>query len=352
QYSTEGKTPVFEMRDVGLEDYHVTSVRFIGQDEENIKIVKRFEAQGPNRTIAAENAQMVTYQISRNDSVYTFDSNLTFKENATFRAQRVKVDVYVPYDQPFVVDEYLWEIIDNYGRHFYRDNHTRNTWKMTPLGIECVTCLEPLSSSARVKDQFGLRDFESIELTGIFDVRIDQGEEYSVEVQGSTRQKEHYDIFMENRTLVIDYDNDHERFFWNNDLFEDDKVIINITMPNLRELDVKGAGKLKFRNFRESDVEIKLMGAIVAEGQINANSLDIDITGASFLDLDGRGSFLEADVTGASGLRAYEYEVERAVIEAHGASSARVTVNETLEINKSFASKVSHRGNARVTRNN
>jgi len=353
QYPTDGKTLVFKINQVGLDDYDVASLRIIGQDEDNVRIVKRFEAQGPTREAAIENAQMVTYQILRDDSVYTFDSNLSFKDNASFRAQRIDIDVYVPYNRDMVIDGDLWELIDNYGRHYYRDSNKNNTWMMTESGLECMTCEGYGSSKSLNKsgNQTDLRDFESIELSGLFDVRIEKGDNYSVVIEGSDNQKEHYNLYTENKTLVIDYDNNNDRFFWKNKLLEDDKITINITMPHLRDLDVKGAGKLKFRNFEESDVEIKLSGAVVADGRLDANTLDIDITGASFLDLEGRGTFMEVKITGASGLRAYQYEVDRAIVEAKGASSAKVYVNESLEINQSFASNVSHRGDARVTKN-
>jgi len=353
QYPTDGKTLVFKINQVGLDDYDVASLRIIGQDEDNVRIVKRFEAQGPTREAAIENAQMVTYQILRDDSVYTFDSNLSFKDNASFRAQRIDIDVYVPYNRDMVIDGDLWELIDNYGRHYYRDSNKNNTWMMTESGLECMTCEGYGSSKSLNKsgNQTDLRDFESIELSGLFDVRIEKGDNYSVVIEGSDNQKEHYNLYTENKTLVIDYDNNNDRFFWKNKLLEDDKITINITMPHLRDLDVKGAGKLKFRNFEESDVEIKLSGAVVADGRLDANTLDIDITGASFLDLEGRGTLMEVKITGASGLRAYQYEVDRAIVEAKGASSAKVYVNESLEINQSFASNVSHRGDARVTKN-
>lgn len=353
QYPTDGKTLVFKINQVGLDDYDVASLRIIGQDEDNVRIVKRFEAQGPTRKAAIENAQMVTYQILRDDSVYTFDSNLSFKDNASFRAQRIDIDVYVPYNRDMVIDGDLWELIDNYGRHYYRDSNKNNTWMMTESGLECMTCEGYGSSKSLNKsgNQTDLRDFESIELSGLFDVRIEKGDNYSVVIEGSDNQKEHYNLYTENKTLVIDYDNNNDRFFWKNKLLEDDKITINITMPHLRDLDVKGAGKLKFRNFEESDVEIKLSGAVVADGRLDANTLDIDITGASFLDLEGRGTLMEVKITGASGLRAYQYEVDRAIVEAKGASSAKVYVNESLEINQSFASNVSHRGDARVTKN-
>jgi hypothetical protein len=88
----------------------------------------------------------------------------------------------------------------------------------------------------------------------------------------------------------------------------------------------------------------------MGSGDLSADRLHIELTGASFLDLDGKGRFMQADITGASGLRAYGYEVAHCIVEAHGASMARVNVSETLEIDKGVASSVSHRGDAEVIR--
>ena len=47
---------------------------------------------------------MVEYGIVAADSAVTFDSNLTFKPDAKFRAQRLDIDVYVPVHQKLVID--------------------------------------------------------------------------------------------------------------------------------------------------------------------------------------------------------------------------------------------------------
>ena len=170
-----------------------------------------------------------------------------------------------------------------------------------------------------------------------------------MEIKGSESERKRYDVYVNGQTLVIDYD-DNRKLFWKRNLTGDSEIRITITMPALRSLDVTGAGKLKFRGFDEDAVNIKLMGAIMADGDLNANTLDVELTGASTLDLTGSGRLMEADIVGASGLRAYGYEVKHCIVEAHGASMAKVNVTETLEIKKGIASSVSHRGNPEIIR--
>ena len=119
-------------------------------------------------------------------------------------------------------------------------------------------------------------------------------------------------------------------------------------MPSLHDLDLAGMGKVKFVGFDEDEVDVRITGAIVAEGDLNANNLHVKLTGASTLELSGKGEFMDAEVLGASGLRAYGFEVNHCIVEAHGASSAKVNVTGTLEIKKGIASSVSHRGNPEI----
>ena len=371
-FTTNGKIPLLKINEVGLDDYDVTSLRLKGYDGKELKLVQHFEAQGPTRKIAAENAQMVTYNINQVDSIIAFDSNILFKKEAKFRAQRLDMDLFIPYNQPFVVDAALWRMIDTnilhgQGSRYWSLNFETQTWKMTEKGCECISCPNdesnpeneidndesngPSTAELGSRDQYGLKDFNSVDLNGIFKATIRKGDSYSVRMEGNEPTKKHYNVYLDGETLVIDYDDDR-KFFWKGNLLDEDDLRITIITPSLTELNVRGAGKVEIRGFEEEEMEIKLLGAVVAEGDFSARNLNIDLTGASSLDLKGSGNFMEANITGASGLKAYGYEVERAVIEAHGASTAKVNATETLEITKGIASSVSHRGNPEIIKRN
>jgi hypothetical protein len=343
------KTPYFNINEIGLDDYHVTSLYLRGYEGTDIRVVKRFQAQGRSRKIASDNAQMVDYHVVQSDSVITFDSNITFRDDAMFRAQRLDVDIYVPYDRPLVIDGELWRLIDNDRLNFTHHNETHRIHLTKQGGWSCDDC-DTVSSddNSSYQDQLGLSDFTAIDMQGLFDVRIIKGDQFAVELDGPEREKGRYEIYVNGSTLVVDYD-DKRKYFWKRDL-KGNEVKIRIVMPELHDLDVRGAGKLSIRGFDEDDLDIQLTGAVMASGDFAADRLNVELTGASFLDLTGSGRFMQADITGASGLRAYEFPVAHCVVEAHGASMARVNVSETLEIKKGVASSVSHRGDAEVVR--
>jgi phage shock protein PspC (stress-responsive transcriptional regulator) len=350
-----GKTTYLKIRETGLDDYDVTNITLLPYDGKEIKLMQRFEAQGSNRKEARENTQMVEYKVDQQDSTIWFDSNITFKKDAKFRAQRLQLDVYIPQNTPFVIEDELWRLITNYPR--YRHDNQTETWKFVERELTCLTCPdyegtsikgERTISKLNLNDQYGYKDFNALDLSGIMNVRIQQGGEFAVDMGRDNRLKERYDVYLDGETLVISYD-DKRKFFWNNKFWgDDDEIQIKITMPSLQEMSVTGAGKVTFNGFEENDLEVNLTGAVMADGDINAHNINIDITGASFLDLKGRGDFMDASLTGASGLRAYGYEVDRGVVEAHGASTAKVNVTSSLEITSSFASNVSYRGSPEI----
>lgn len=353
-FPLNGKISVLRVNEVGLDDYDMTELTIKGYEGTEMKLIQRFEAQGNTRKAAAENAQMVSYNVAQQDSILLFDSNITFSKDARFRAQRLEMELYIPYNTLFVVEEPMWRMIDNNYRDYggYADSNFNRTWRMTENGFECINCEMPTESqSIKLRDQFGLRDFDQVDISGLLDVTVSHGDEFAVELDGTESVKKHYDVYVTGETLVVDYDDDRN-FFWKREFFEAEKVKVKITMPSLKELKVTGAGDLFVQGFEERDVEIKLLGAIEGEGNFSADNLTVNLTGASSLELRGDGNFMEVNAVGASILRAYNYEVEEAIIEAHGASSARVFVTRKLEITKGIASNVAHRGDPEIIRRN
>jgi phage shock protein PspC (stress-responsive transcriptional regulator) len=86
-FSMPPRVTVLKLKEVGLEDYEAATLRLRGHEDSIFRLEKRFEAVGKSRMDAIENAKMVNYQVSIEDSIITFDSNIQFQEGAKFRGQ-------------------------------------------------------------------------------------------------------------------------------------------------------------------------------------------------------------------------------------------------------------------------
>jgi phage shock protein PspC (stress-responsive transcriptional regulator) len=349
-YDLQSKTAVLKIRETGLDDYDVTSLSLKGYEGKTLKLVQYFEAQGRTRKEAADNAKMIDYRVEQQDSVLTFDSNIRFREGAVFRAQRLKMTLYIPYNSPFVLDDNTWRLLSQY---IEQENRNGNTWIITTDGwLKCITCTSQSEQKwdegdSTANDQYGLEDFKELELNGLLDVTLVRGSSYAVEWTGRDSEKEKYNIYTNGNTLVVDYD-DEERFNWKRNPLKLEQMSIRITMPELERLEANGAGEVSFADFTEDDMEIEASGAVEVRGDANVRNLSVSLNGASELILQGEGHSLDARISGASQLSAFEFRVRDADVRTSGASKAKVHVTRRLEMREGIASKITYKGNPDV----
>ncbi len=346
-YDLQGKTAVLKIRETGLDDYDVTSLSLKGYDGKTLKLTQYFEAQGRTRQEAANNARMIDYTVDQQDSILTFDSNIQFREDAVFRAQRLKMTLYIPYDYPFVLDDNTWRLLSQY---IESENRNGNTWIITTDGwLKCTTCLTQTewkhdADDTVAIDQYGFEDFKELELNGLLDITVVRGNTYAVEWTGRDREKEKYKIYTRGNTLVIDYDDD-SRTTWRHNPLNLEQMSIRITMPELERMEIRGAGKITATDFTEDRLEIEVAGAVKIRGNVSVRDLQVNLNGASELILEGEGTALDARISGASQLNAYDYRVHDADVRVSGASKAKVYVTRRLEMREGVASKISYKGN-------
>jgi phage shock protein PspC (stress-responsive transcriptional regulator) len=340
-YTINGKTAVLKVAEGDNDNYSAARLTLKGYQGKGFKLVQTFESQGSSRSQAIENAKMVDYNLSFSDSVFTFDRNLEFKENAVFRGQHLNMILYIPYEFPFIMDEGMSRFISQYVNGDYLEGYT---WKMTTDGLECIDC-----NDLREESIGDLRDFDKIEISGRFDLRIVKGDNYSVDLTGSEEDKEQYTVSRSGETLIIDF-NGKKDFDWDVKGLSLEEMRIIITMPGIEKIEANGFGTIRFDEFTSDDFEIDSRGPVKIRGDINAHNLVVKLTGKSQADLSGNVNNLNARVELASTLRAYDLQTQDAFVEVNGASSAKVNVTGTLEIDEGVASDIDYRGNPHVVK--
>jgi hypothetical protein len=365
----------------GYADYEepdLVEIRLVGFAGDSYELQKTFEARGSNRNRAIENARMVSYIVTVNDSVVSFPPVYTFEEGAKFRGQTLDMTLNIPYNRPFQIDRDLTEILENrlYRYGYSASDLPGNTFMFTPNGLECITCPEqerPNESSSESSSQSSsessyegsseddnevnsvdsyetesgetayrleLADFDQVEVRGPFRVKINQQDNQRVEVQPGKLPLNRMKANVANQRLVLYYDGNYGG--------GSDAYDVAIEIPQLNRTVLKGPVQAQVGAFPQQNLAFDLSGSASVQADASGDSVTVSLTGDSKAELTGDSQYLKADLGGSALLDARSLQVERAEVESRAASEARVAVDGQLKAQISGAGRVEYRGDAEV----
>lgn len=354
RYELMNRTAVFNFNDIGEDEFDLVSLKIRSYEDTVIKLEQEFQASGPTRKDAIENAKLIDYNVRIQDSVFTFDSNLQFRKGAGFRKQSVDMNLYIPMGQRFQLDENMRYLI---GSFMYREGYSNNqmagnVWEFQDEGLKCLTCPEERSSTSDRDESWDIsgyqRDYEldnfsELEVNSTFKVNVKQGEEYSFILNGRRSDVDKVIVEKNGNTLSMDFKGDVVKLKQ-----QRRDINVYITMPSLSSIQLGSASKAYISGFDEEFLDISLNGAAYADIDINVNSIKAKVEGASKLELEGSGDRFEVEVHGASTLNAHDFMVNDTDVETHNASTARVYASDRMTIRSQGASNVIYRGDADV----
>jgi hypothetical protein len=339
------------MQEAGYENFDRVSLKIRGQDEPGVRLEKRYYARGSSRSDAMENAKMIAYNVVRNDSILTFDSNFSFRPGASFRGQSLDMTLYIPYNEPFKMSDDLRYILRStiYSSGYSTSDMEGNTWMFTrESGLKCTSCPAVKSEEHHETGIFDMsgynreipvHSFSSINADGLFKINVVKDSETKTVINGRSEDIDNIMVKNEGDELDINYKNKLTHWDRNRD-----EITINISVPSLDHVKFSGATKATLKGFDTDHMEMELSGASTAEADLDVRTLRVKIDGASNLTLNGEGENLILSVEGASGVDAFEYEVKNGDLKVSGASSARVNVTENLDANTSGFGKIRYKG--------
>ena len=359
--------PTFAMSDVENDDNWRPSIEMKGYEGPALNLVQYFRAQGHNRADAQANARQIKYAYTIKDSTVRFNEIIELAPNARFRAQDLDMDLMIPYEKPFRMTREFARFIRNEFGEKELDRMAPSVWKFTKdNGLVCinyprekdrdnndedndVTDLTDDVQSAvaselgddfdRIGDhtrQFNVGDFSKVNVGGAFVVRFRKGTTYKVVADGREKDLDDVNVKVNGNRLEVSIDR-NGLFDWSNRK----RIGLTITVPSIDELKLSGASKaslVDFGNFNDLDIDMSGACRTVFDGSVE--KLNIELSGASNIVLRGHANQVEADLSGASKIEATSMSIDKANVDAGGASHANFGHVGSLESETSGASKV------------
>jgi hypothetical protein len=352
------KVLYLKSREAGNQTYTNTSLMLEPYEGAAPKLVQKFEARGRNRQDAINNAKFIQYSVSQQDSILLFDENFTFGHDARFRAQALKMVLYIPYNQLFAIDDDLHSILRMYGYDY--SNSRDKIWKyVKDEGLICINCLDnQMITHQQIKTspkgnvrEFTLRDFERLNIGSAFQVHVSQGDKYLVRISGKKKDIDKVRARVKNGELEVFYKHKFNIFNWP---INQERVRIDITMPSMAGVQFHGASESYIKGFNQehltgSAFDVQISGAAKSTIAINAQKIVADLNGAAELELKGNTEVLEAEVSSAARLRAFDLIAGEVDVDVSSSGLAEVNASNKLIAEATSAGRVRYRGEADVT---
>jgi len=364
------------------QSYHNMSFDLLGHGANNARMEMEMRAQGRNRTDAQANARTVLYEVSQKDSALIFDEHFTLANDAKFRAQRLNVKFYVPYNKAFAMTKAFYEQFVSHAFEYNFDGSNESEWKRVrwaikpDSGLVCLNRTLIASQNSEENDneeenqelgsvsadidqavestlgsafeesfdqntrgefvkQFDVKDFDKIDISGAYVVKILRGDAIKVTADGRESDMEKLRVRTESNTLKIENGANFGSFGNNR------RIGLIITLPTIISLGLAGATVAQVKGFNNlNDLDVDIAGASKTMIDANAQRLNLSVSGASKVVLRGKATTLKADLSGACQLNAEAMQIQKANVSASGASRANLGKITNLKSVTLGASKV------------
>jgi hypothetical protein len=213
---------------------------------------------------------------------------------------------------------------------------------LTCFVIVLSSCMTSLSGEV-IKEKRDVKDFNAIELAIQADINISQGNDYSFTIEGDKDLLKEIIADVRGGNLRIRTEG-WARFSWNNS-----KVIINVTMPQVEGLSVSGSGDIKGVtpiNSKSLNLRISGSGDIIIP-ILSVEDLDVSISGSGDVGVAGKGeaSSVKARISGSGDVEVKGILFENADISISGSGDTYLEASKNLRARVVGSGDITYSGN-------
>jgi hypothetical protein len=182
-----------------------------------------------------------------------------------------------------------------------------------------------------------IKSFSEINIEGLFDVTISQGEKESVTVETDANLQEFVVVLNDGNALTVK--NGKANFK------KITKMEIHIVLKDVSKISGSGLGDIKTEStLKLNSLELRISGVGDANFKLDCDRLDIIYGGVGDVNLSGKAKTVKMNCSGVGDIRAYNLEVTDLKLNRSGVGDTKVNVIGELTIDFSGVGTVSYKG--------
>ncbi len=185
-------------------------------------------------------------------------------------------------------------------------------------------------------------NFHKVHLSGVGNLIITQGEDESLTIEADDNiiPLIETDVFGERLTISF------KRGY---NFIPSAKIKFHLTVVDLDEISLSGAGDIDCEDFETESLEFKVSGAGDLNFDASAERIGVDLSGAGNINLSGKVDSQDVEISGAGKYNGENLESKKCEITVSGAGSATVNVSEELGVEINGVGNVYYIGTPQIT---
>lgn len=187
-------------------------------------------------------------------------------------------------------------------------------------------------------------DYNSVSVSGWFDVFLVEGTEGNLTLKGEENLLEYIKTEVKNGKLTI---KTKKGFHLKPSSWKrGNSIYITVPVQQIDGVSLSGSGDIVGKTTLKSDnFKTAISGSGDISLDISANSITASMSGSGDINLSGDTSDFDVNISGSGDIKAYELEADHVNARVSGSADIKVTANKSLKARVSGSGDISYKGN-------
>ncbi len=187
-----------------------------------------------------------------------------------------------------------------------------------------------------------VQPFNKIQIEGIFNVFLRQGEREEVTVEADSNIEPHVIVRSKDGTLLLSWEEEVN-------ISKSTQLSVYVTLRDLEDLSIEGIGKVETSTpLKLEELKLSISGVGKTDLALELGKLVANIDAVGKVKLSGFADNASIEASGVGALDAMDFECKRLILENSGIGKVTVNATQFLHIESDGIGKVRYKGNPEI----
>ncbi|WP_435262787.1 head GIN domain-containing protein [Tenacibaculum sp. nBUS_03] len=183
-----------------------------------------------------------------------------------------------------------------------------------------------------------VKNFERVNVNGSFDVKLVEGNEGRISIEGEENIIPYIETIVKNNKLNL-------KFKKNINIRTTRKLVITVSFESIEGVSLSGSGDVTVHNkIKEDAVSFSIAGSGNIKAIVNANTVKTSIGGSGDIKLKGKTNNLKCSIAGSGDVKAYDLKASNLKASIAGSGNVQTSVSKKIKANVVGSGNIYYKG--------